>query len=56
MQKSSMPPKFSMSDISGEQSLAKKARKLRDSWSFRSMMSSQGKMTPTDFARAFSER
>lgn len=36
MQKSSMPSKFSMSDFSGEQSLAKRARRLRDSWSFRS--------------------
>ncbi|KAI9375845.1 hypothetical protein BJX61DRAFT_548625 [Aspergillus egyptiacus] len=34
MQKSSMTSKFSSTDY-GEQSLAKKARKIRDSWSFR---------------------
>ncbi|KAL4992841.1 hypothetical protein BDW68DRAFT_172866 [Aspergillus falconensis] len=37
MQKHSMPSKFFISDFNGEQSLAKKARKLRDSWSFRKL-------------------
>ncbi|KAL3456060.1 hypothetical protein BJX64DRAFT_294426 [Aspergillus heterothallicus] len=40
VQKSSMASKFAMGDFNGEQSLARKARKLRDSWSFRKM--SQG--------------
>ncbi|KAL4911688.1 hypothetical protein BDW62DRAFT_207200 [Aspergillus aurantiobrunneus] len=39
-QKNSMPPKFSMTDLNGEQSLAKKARKIRDSWSFRKLSQS----------------
>ncbi|KAL2841451.1 hypothetical protein BJY01DRAFT_249557 [Aspergillus pseudoustus] len=40
VQKSSMASKFAMGDFNGEQSLAQKARKLRDSWSFRKI--SQG--------------
>ncbi|KAL3448493.1 hypothetical protein BJX65DRAFT_317386 [Aspergillus insuetus] len=40
VQKSSMASKFATADINGEQSLARKAKKLRDSWSFRKM--SQG--------------
>ncbi|CEL01722.1 hypothetical protein ASPCAL01301 [Aspergillus calidoustus] len=40
VQKSSMASKFAMADMNGEQSLAQKAKKLRDSWSFRKM--SQG--------------
>ncbi|KAJ0425297.1 hypothetical protein BJY00DRAFT_325597 [Aspergillus carlsbadensis] len=40
VQKSSMASKFAMADFNGEQSLARKAKKLRDSWSFRKM--SQG--------------
>ncbi|KAL4954001.1 hypothetical protein BDW69DRAFT_164016 [Aspergillus filifer] len=35
VQKGSVPSKFSMTDFGGDQSLAKRARKLRDSWSFR---------------------
>ncbi|KAL2811798.1 hypothetical protein BJX63DRAFT_269183 [Aspergillus granulosus] len=40
VQKGSMVSKFSMGDFNGEQSLAQKARKLRESWSFRKI--SQG--------------
>ncbi|KAL4803284.1 hypothetical protein BDV18DRAFT_145557 [Aspergillus unguis] len=40
MQKGSMPAKFSMTDFNPEQSLAKRARKLRDSWSFRKISQS----------------
>ncbi|KAL2786812.1 hypothetical protein BJX66DRAFT_312104 [Aspergillus keveii] len=40
VQKSSMAFKFATADFNGEQSLARKAKKLRDSWSFRKM--SQG--------------
>ncbi|KAL2871372.1 tetratricopeptide repeat protein [Aspergillus lucknowensis] len=40
VQKSSMASKFSVTDFNSEQSLAKKARKLRDSWSFRKMSQS----------------
>ncbi|KAL4927505.1 uncharacterized protein BDV17DRAFT_292506 [Aspergillus undulatus] len=40
MQKGSMPSKFSMADFGGDQSLAKKARRLRDSWSFRKISQS----------------
>jgi hypothetical protein len=34
-----MASKFAMADMNGEQSLAQKAKKLRDSWSFRSIPS-----------------
>ncbi|KAL4778567.1 hypothetical protein BJX76DRAFT_362611 [Aspergillus varians] len=40
IQKNSLPSKFPMADLGGDQSLARKARKLRDSWSFRKL--SQG--------------
>ncbi|KAL2828170.1 hypothetical protein BDW59DRAFT_171016 [Aspergillus cavernicola] len=42
IQKSSMTSKFPMTDFNGEQSLAKKARRIRDSWSFRSILPSSG--------------
>jgi hypothetical protein len=34
-----MASKFATADFNGEQSLARKAKKLRDSWSFRSILS-----------------
>ncbi|KAL4872109.1 hypothetical protein BDV12DRAFT_6703 [Aspergillus spectabilis] len=40
VQKNSMASKFSTTDYGGEQSLAKKARKLRDSWTFRKISQS----------------
>ncbi|KAL4945135.1 hypothetical protein BDV06DRAFT_231825 [Aspergillus oleicola] len=39
-QKGSVQAKFSMTDFGGDQSLAKRARKLRDSWSFRKISQS----------------
>ncbi|KAL4905294.1 hypothetical protein BDW74DRAFT_185318 [Aspergillus multicolor] len=54
IQKSSMPSKFSMSDFNGEQSLAKRARKLRDSWTFRKLsQSDEEELLAISFAGLF---
>ncbi|KAL4794433.1 hypothetical protein BDV19DRAFT_399414 [Aspergillus venezuelensis] len=51
VQKGSVPSKFPMTDFGGDQSLAKKARKLRDSWSFRkTSQSDEEEMLAISFA------
>ncbi|KAL4967396.1 tetratricopeptide repeat protein [Aspergillus stella-maris] len=51
IQKGSVPSKFLMTDFGGDQSLAKRARKLRDSWSFRKIsQSDEEEMLAISFA------